>query len=140
MIHGIQVKVTWSMGHRLSHGYEGPCSNLHGHNYLATFEFDSDKLDEVGFVQDFKRIKLGIKDYIDRQLDHIMLISNQDPFYDVLMGLKLGVVAMDKNPTAENIAHLLFDKFSKADGWPKLMCVTVEETDSFSASYDRYGE
>lgn len=93
-----------------------PCSELHGHNYVVIVELQSTKLDEIGFVIDYKKLDL-IKQFIDKQLDHKHL-------NDVL----------EFNPTAENIARYLFKMFNRT--YPQLTAVTVKETPKTEARYD----
>lgn len=133
----LSIVHTWSMGHRLSHGYKGPCSNLHGHTYTGTFYFETDFLDSIGFARDFKELKNKIVNYIDPAYDHRTLISKYDELREHLIELP-GVVLFDDNPTAENIAKtiyldLKFDE--KLKDQVKLVAVEIGETESFSASY-----
>ena len=93
-------------GHRVV-GHEGKCQNLHGHNYRVTFEIAPDQeLDELGRVLDFSVIKAQLCEWIEDNWDHKMLLWVDDPFLHQTPGA--GIVAVDFNPTAENMAnHLL---------------------------------
>lgn len=138
-MYGVQVTIKWCMGHRLVEGYVGPCSKLHGHNYRAVFTFESKKLNNQGFVIDFKEIKKTIKEWVDYKLDHILLLNQKDPLVKILEK-HTPVVVLNTNPTAENIAKILFDMFKHERRWPKLLSVDVWETDDCCATYDEYGE
>ena len=94
---------------------EHPCSRLHGHNYIVNMFFQSDELNEVGFVIDYRELK-SIKTFIDDVLDHRHL-NDILPF----------------NPTAENIAKFMFDKFKPQ--FPQLYKVEVSETPKTKAVF-----
>ena len=134
------IEYSWCMGHRLSNGYEGPCSNLHGHNYRAIFCYESTKLNSIGFIEDFKVLKSKIASYIDSAYDHKMLIGIEDELRECLIELP-GVVLFDNNPTAENLAREIYLdlKFIEdKDDLAKLVSVEVRETDNFTASYGEH--
>ncbi len=119
-------------GHRLL-GYEGKCRNLHGHNGKLVVTFEVGHLDELGMVLDFARIKQAIGSWVDENLDHRMILCREDPVVPYLQKLGEPLFLMDKNPTAENIAQLIFEQAS-AMGFPVVM-VKLWETPHCSASY-----
>ena len=94
-------------GHRLLN-YEGKCRYLHGHNGTVEIELCSEKLDARGMVRDFNEIKQTIQAWIDRELDHKMLLNRQDPVLPFLRARGEPVFVMEGNPTAETIAELIF--------------------------------
>lgn len=94
---------------------EHPCSRLHGHNYVITVHLASYQLDDTGFVFDYRALD-PIKKFIDEKLDHRHL-------NDVIPG----------NPTAENIARYMYDKFFPL--FPLLVAVSVSETEKTNATY-----
>ena len=49
-----------------------------------------------------------VKDWIDENLDHRMILCRDDPMAEVLQGLNEPVYLMDANPTAENITQHIF--------------------------------
>ena len=56
-------------------GYNGSCYNLHGHNGKLTIEITMDsKHGPDGFLFDFKELKSKIKQMIDKEYDHKLLI------------------------------------------------------------------
>jgi 6-pyruvoyltetrahydropterin/6-carboxytetrahydropterin synthase len=60
-------------------------------------------------VMDFDEIKQTLKTWIDEALDHKMLLCKDDPLVKVLSDLGEPYFLMDSNPTAENIAKLIFE-------------------------------
>lgn len=119
-------------GHRLVR-YEGKCKHLHGHNGRCVVTLESDKLDHRGMLIDFSDIKSLLQRWIDDTLDHNMLLCKDDPILPVLRERGERVFEMEGNPTAENIAKLIFDR-GRAMGLP-IVEVTLWETDNCHASF-----
>ncbi|ASV76839.1 6-carboxytetrahydropterin synthase, Queuosine biosynthesis QueD, PTPS-I [Thermogutta terrifontis] len=101
-------EIDFCYGHRLLN-YSGKCRNLHGHNGLLVITFETASLDELGMVLDFTDIKRVVQGWIDENLDHRMILHRQDPVVPVLQEMGEPLFLMDENPTAENIARLIFD-------------------------------
>jgi 6-pyruvoyltetrahydropterin/6-carboxytetrahydropterin synthase len=70
---------------------------MHGHNWKVEVEICGNKLDNIGMVIDFKKIRNTTKSVVD-QLDHRFL-NDLDPFKEI-------------NPTAENIAQYIYTELS----------------------------
>lgn len=128
----VTKEIHFCYGHRLMN-YSGMCRHPHGHNGRAAFEMAGEKLDERGMVTDFTDIKHSMKDWIDGEIDHKMLLRKDDPAVEVFRKMGEPVFVMDENPTAESIARLFFEK-AKTMGFP-VKRVTVWETDTSFASY-----
>ncbi|WP_259782231.1 6-carboxytetrahydropterin synthase QueD [Aestuariispira ectoiniformans] len=93
-----------------------PCARLHGHNYIVVVELESEALNHVGFVRDYR--ELGpLKSYIDDELDH----------------RHLNDVLGDDQVTAELMAKHLYD-WCKAI-WPETSAVRISETPKTWAEY-----
>jgi 6-pyruvoyltetrahydropterin/6-carboxytetrahydropterin synthase len=125
-------ELTFCYGHRLL-DYDGKCRHLHGHNGRAVLTLAAAKLDDLGMVVDFTRLKHVVGAWIDETLDHKMLLRKDDPVLPLLRERGEPVYVMDVNPTAENIARLIFD-FAAAQGFP-VVEVQLWETESCFASY-----
>jgi 6-pyruvoyltetrahydropterin/6-carboxytetrahydropterin synthase len=82
---------------------------------------------------DFVEIKRKVQRWIDDNLDHNMLLCRDDPILPVLEEHGERVFVMDANPTAENIARLIFDRTVEA-GLP-VVEVVVWETEKCHAAY-----
>ena len=125
-------EITFCYGHRLLN-YDGKCRHLHGHNGRAVLTLEAPQLDALGMVVDFSRIKHVVSTWIDQTLDHRMLLHRDDPALPFLRQQGEPVFIMDVNPTAENIAKLIFD-FAAAQNFP-VVEVRLWETESCYATY-----
>lgn len=114
-------KISKQFAFSASHILEGlpqehPCTRLHGHNYVVTVHLKSKKLNNTGFVKDYRELSI-VKEYLDNKLDHRHL---NDVF--------------EFNPTAENMAKYLYDTFKESI--PELYAVEVSETPKTTAIYE----
>ena len=119
-------------GHRLLN-YDGKCRHLHGHNGRAVITLETAALDQLGMVVDFSKLKRVIGTWIDDNLDHKMLLHQDDPALAFLRQQGEPIYVLDVNPTAENIAKLIYDATAK-QGFPVIE-VCLWETESCFASY-----
>jgi 6-pyruvoyltetrahydropterin/6-carboxytetrahydropterin synthase len=124
--------IEFCYGHRLLN-YDGQCRHLHGHNGRVEIDIESDKLDARGMVVDFSDIKRVLKSWIDETLDHRMLLNRADPLVPVLQQRNEQHYLMDENPTAENIAKLIFNH-ARSKGLPVIE-VRLWETPTSYATY-----
>ena len=125
-------EISFCYGHRLLE-YGGKCRHLHGHNGKAVVTLEAAALDALGMVVDFSAIKRVLGKWIDDALDHRMLLHQDDPIIPELVKQGEPFVTLDANPTAENIARLIFER-AAASGLP-VTEVTLWETDSSFATY-----
>ncbi len=129
-----------SCGHRV-HGHESKCAHLHGHNYriFFTVQADNKQLDMIGRVLDFSVIKSRLCEWLETWWDHKMLIWVNDPTLDDLLDIDPeGVVPVEFNPTAENMAQHLVEVIGPQElngtGCVLVAC-RIEETRKCSATY-----
>ena len=108
-MHSVTRVIHFCYGHRLM-DYAGKCRHPHGHNGKLEVTIRKDSLDRLGMVMDFEDIKATVQRWVDDELDHKMLLSSKDPLVAVLRGLGEPVVVIEGNPTAENIAKLVFER------------------------------
>lgn len=123
-------QIDFCYGHRLLN-YDGKCKHLHGHNGRAVIAIEAPELDHRGMVLDFSDIKRVVSNWIDENLDHRMLLSRNDPAVPALEAMGEPMFLMDSNPTAENIAKLIFD-FTAAQGFPIVECRLWETPNCFA--------
>ncbi len=130
----VSKSVSFCYGHRLIN-YQGKCRHLHGHNARAVITLESARLDERGMVEDFSDVKRLVWEWLDREIDHTLLLHRDDPVLPLLEGAGERVRVLDQNPTAENIARMIFE-FVAGSGYP-VVEVTLWETETSRATYDR---
>jgi 6-pyruvoyltetrahydropterin/6-carboxytetrahydropterin synthase len=102
----------------------GGSERRHGHNWRLRVTLGATELDSAGMVMDFSELKKHARVILDR-FEHRDL--NETPPFDKL------------NPTAENIATLVFDELSKTlnDGRISVERVEVWETPRSRAMVER---
>ena len=107
-MYSVTKRIDFCYGHRLL-DYDGICKHPHGHNAVAEIEVRTGELDGRNMVCDFSDIKRVVKGWIDRELDHKMVLRHDDPLVKPLQQLKEPVYVVDSNPTVELIARMIFD-------------------------------
>jgi 6-pyruvoyltetrahydropterin/6-carboxytetrahydropterin synthase len=122
----LTIKDSFSAAHFLD-GYNGPCENMHGHNYTVLVSVQCEELNEIGISIDFKTVKQFLSE-IFKKLDHQFL--NKLPEFSSPENKK-------NNPSAENIAKYIYNQME-----PRLKNtnialhkVTLFETESSSVTY-----
>jgi 6-pyruvoyltetrahydropterin/6-carboxytetrahydropterin synthase len=131
-MYSVTKRIDFCYGHRLL-DYDGICKHPHGHNAVAEVEVRSGELDNRNMVADFSDIKRVIKGWIDRAIDHQMILRRDDPLVKPLQALGEPIFIVESNPTVEHVAKLIFD-FAKAQGFP-VVAVRVWETPTSFACY-----
>jgi 6-pyruvoyltetrahydropterin/6-carboxytetrahydropterin synthase len=119
----ISIESSFSAAHRLRN-YEGPCENLHGHNWLVRVAVACEELDTAGLGLDFRVLRAHLRGIL-APFDHSDLNQVLDP-----LGL---------NPSSENIARHIFEKLEQAlAGWNgRVVRVEVHETPGSCAAFYR---
>lgn len=125
-------EIDFCYGHRLLN-YDGKCRYLHGHNGKAIITVAADELDRLGMVMDFSDIKNVVAVWIDEHLDHRMILCKDDPVVPLLQEMGEPMYLIDENPTAENIAKVIYDRTREA-GFP-IVEARLWETPKCFATY-----
>ena len=131
-MYSVTKRIEFCYGHRLM-DYDGVCRHPHGHNAVAEIDIQAEKLDRRNMVADFNDIKRIVKGWIDRELDHKMILRKDDPLAEALRALGEPTYLLESNPTVERIAQLIFE-VSRGQGLP-VARVTVWETPTSWATY-----
>ena len=131
-MYSVTKRIDFCYGHRLL-DYDGICRHPHGHNARVEIEIRTDSLDQRNMVTDFSDIKRVMKGWIDRELDHKMILRADDPLTRVLQEMGEPIYVLDSNPTVERIARLIFD-VAQERGLP-VARITVWETPTSWATY-----
>lgn len=136
----VKSQIEFDMAHYLS-GYNGKCSNLHGHRYKLIVSIKSETLHQEGqlkgMVDDFGNIKAKLKE-IENLFDHKLVIENNEEGLLVAEKLKelpnsFDVLLVPYRPTAEEMSRDIFHKL-KAMGLD--VCeVELFETPTNSCTY-----
>jgi 6-pyruvoyltetrahydropterin/6-carboxytetrahydropterin synthase len=128
----ISRQFTFCYAHRLLN-HPGKCAHLHGHNGTVKIELRNDNLNAQGMVADFVDIKNTIGQWIETNLDHRLMLEERDPLVEVLQKQDETVLILPFEPTAENLAKLIYEE-AKRCGLP-ICSVTFWETEKCAAEY-----
>jgi len=128
----LQRELTFCYGHRLV-GYAGKCAHLHGHNARVILTLEAPALDAQGMVIDFQEVRERAGAWIDRVLDHRLILQDTDPLVPVLRTANEEFVAVPFPPTAEHLARHLCEE-SRRLGLPVVQ-VDFWETPACCATY-----
>ena len=100
---------------------------------MAEIELSTSKLNDLGMVHDFGDVKKILRSFVDEKLDHRMILRKDDPFVKIIRDQGEEAFVLEDNPTAENIAKLIFDH-AVAEGLP-VERVRLWETSTSCAEY-----
>lgn len=128
----ITKHIDFCYGHRLLN-YQGKCRHLHGHNADVEVVMEGRELDDRGMVFDFSDLKRNLAQWIDENLDHRMILHRDDPVVATLQAMGEPLFLIDANPTAENIARVIFEE-ARRRGLP-VTEISLWETGSSRATY-----
>ena len=104
-------RIEFDAGHRVM-GHENKCKYLHGHRYVLEVTARAIELDSIGRVVDFGVLKSIMKEWVDENLDHNVILHQKDKALGELIAKETGqnIYYLKSNPTAENIAlHIKSD-------------------------------
>lgn len=143
-------RIQFCAGHRVM-GHENKCAHLHGHNYVVfiTASMGGD-LDSIGRVVDFSVLKTIAGGWIEKNWDHGFILDKSDRAgISSIMAFNESMLNFEKetlwngnklyllpcNPTAENIAAYLLNKFNELfiDHPFIITSVRVQETENCEA-------
>ena len=117
----LKVITNFSAAHQLKN-FDGPCEDLHGHNWKIVVCVTSDVLNKADIVVDFRVLKQHVN-AVMAGLDHKFL-NDLEPF-------------KDQNPSSENIARYVAEQLSLLLQAPeiKVSRVTAWESETACATY-----
>jgi 6-pyruvoyltetrahydropterin/6-carboxytetrahydropterin synthase len=122
----IKIKTDFAAAHCLRE-VGGKCESLHGHNFTVEVAVESEALDELGIVIDFRILKTKTQAVL-QALDHRYL--NELPLFK------------GKNPSSENLASYIFEELARQIDqqgyW--VSWVAVWESETSRATYRRTGK
>jgi len=135
----IKVEHSFDSAHFLS-GYNGKCSNIHGHRWRVVVEVSSEKLisegQNRGMVEDFSVLKKDVKEILD-YYDHALIVeegSLREQTFECLVEDGFNVIEVKFRPTSEEFSKFFYYKLCEKNY--RVRRVTVYETPANSASYE----
>lgn len=121
----LKIEGAFEAAHHVE-GYPGKCARLHGHNWVVEAVVKGKELDELGMLIDFKVMKKELAAVLER-FDHRYL-NELEPF------------AGGVNPTAENLARIIFEELAGREVFKRdsaLYAITVFESPKSSVTYTK---
>lgn len=117
----LTVRASFSAAHSLR-DYDGPCSNVHGHNWVVEVVVSGRELLPNGMLVDFGDIKKATSEVLSL-LDHANM-NEVAPFDEM-------------NPTSENLARWIYEQVGARVNTDSLKVtrVNVREAETSCASY-----
>lgn len=133
----LKTSAAFDSAHFLS-GYDGKCSNIHGHRWTVEVCIQGQKLqpsgNEMGMLVDFGDLKKEVRRLADN-FDHTLIYENgslRKSTVEALESENFRLIAVEFRPTAENFAKYFYDVLS---GNFDIADVTVYETPDNCAVY-----
>ncbi len=134
----LKTEAAFDSAHFL-YGYNGKCSNLHGHRWVISVEIKSETLKASGqlrgMIVDFGDIKHDLKELAD-EFDHAFIYetdSLKPATISALTNENFRLIEVPFRPTAENFAKHFYD-IIKSKGYD-VKSVSVYETPNNCACY-----
>lgn len=132
----LKSEIQFDMAHYLS-GYNGKCSNIHGHRYkvIATLKREKLQLEgqERGMLIDFGEFKKKLKE-VAEIFDHKLVIERNEEGIKIKESMEnFDILLVDYRPTAEEMSRHIY-RLLKERKLP-IYEVEVYETPSNSCSY-----
>ena len=114
----IRIEESFDSAHFLA-GYEGKCSNLHGHRWRIVMEAKAETLHEDGqlrgMVMDFGDIRRDLKELAD-SYDHAFIYESgtlKPLTVQALQEEHFRLIEVPFRPTAENFSKFFYELFRK---------------------------
>ncbi|MBQ8122646.1 MAG: 6-carboxytetrahydropterin synthase QueD [Ruminococcus sp.] len=135
----LKTSAAFDSAHFLA-GYEGKCSNIHGHRWTVEVKIRGEELQSSGtkrgMLIDFGDLKKAVRGLAD-SFDHALIYETGSLRSSTLAALNeegFRLIEVDFRPTAENFARHFFELLSQQGLVP--CSVTVYETPENCATYE----
>lgn len=136
----LQTSASFDSAHFLK-GYEGKCSNIHGHRWTVEVTVAAEDVEQEGqtrgMLVDFKMLKADLTS-LTEELDHSLIIeenSLRENTKEALLEEEFKIVELPFRPTAENLAEYFYDEMEEKEY--QVVLVKVYETPNNCAGYSR---
>jgi 6-pyruvoyltetrahydropterin/6-carboxytetrahydropterin synthase len=113
----LKARESFDAAHHLR-GYDGKCARVHGHRWIVEVEVAGERLDDVGMLVDFGKLRDVLRSILPDHLD-------------------VNEVYADLNPTCEALARVLCEQMQARI--PETVAVTVWETPDCGCRYEETG-
>lgn len=135
----LKTTAAFDSAHFLS-GYNGKCSNLHGHRWTIEVKVKSEKLNTTGqcrgMIMDFGELKKAVRKLAD-SFDHAVICEEgtlKEKTIKAFSEENFKLITVPFRPTAECFAKYFFELLSKEN--IPVKSVTVYETPENCAVYE----
>lgn len=139
-MYSLKTEYSFDSAHFLS-GYNGKCSNIHGHRWRVIIEVYGENVDSKGqtrgMIVDFGTLKEQLKAEVDA-LDHALIIEENTlkPItMEALNDEGFKIIEVSFRPTAENFAKYFYDKFNEK-GYNVKEAVVYETPNNCATYYE----
>ncbi|MDR0712294.1 MAG: 6-carboxytetrahydropterin synthase [Prevotellaceae bacterium] len=107
MIARITKEFSFEMAHQLE-GYDGQCSNIHGHSYRLFITVSGTPVGDTGspkcgMVMDFTDLKKIVNEHIVNKLEHALMLRKGSKADEALKNIYSKIVCVAYQPTCENM-------------------------------------
>lgn len=141
-----KIRITKEFRFEAAHalkGYDGPCSNIHGHSYMLSVTLSGVPVTDpsspkLGMVMDFSDLKKIIRENIIDQFDHALILpaGHKDLNLPVTNDVFSKVIYTDYQPTTENMLLDFVKRISSfLPSGIKLFSLRLRETSSSYAEW-----
>lgn len=133
-MYAVTTEAEFDAAHFLA-GYQGKCSNIHGHRWKVVVQVEKEQLDADGMVVDFKDLK-GELHNLAECFDHCLILERDTLKPATMTALKeegFRMAEVDFRPTAENFSRYFYEEMKKT-GY-QVRRVLVYETPTNCAEY-----
>lgn len=110
----LKTSASFDSAHFLS-GYNGKCSNIHGHHWTIEVKIKCNELqqngDKMGMLIDFAEFKKAVRSIAD-SFDHVLIYekdSLKSTTLEALNDENFRLIEVPFRPTAENFAHHFYE-------------------------------
>lgn len=140
----LEIRHNLEMAHRFWQAENSPkCRSIHGHSWQIILTLRSPQLDQQGMVIEFGELKFLWRAWLDRHLDHALLLYEGDPVGKLLQAHvpDLRLFTLPTDPTTECLAEFLYHQAGRilgdlnADPQIQVERLRIEETAVNSAEY-----
>ncbi|MDR3365973.1 MAG: 6-carboxytetrahydropterin synthase [Prevotellaceae bacterium] len=140
MLVRITKEFSFEMAHQLE-GYDGQCSNIHGHSYRLFVTVCGTPVSDAnspkyGMVMDFTDLKRIVNEHIVNKLEHALMLRQGCKIGEALKNVYTKVVCVDYQPTCENMvaqmAKILIEQLPKS---VRLHSLKLHETQTSFAEW-----